>query len=233
MELNWIKVAIAVITLLIFYAIYKMINIIKDINGLKQSIKLIDQPPQTKQQHQEHSLVEHMPVHPVRPTPVQQPPPSHNLQPIQIKLQPPTLLANKKIDKEDFVMVDSEHESERFAESEADDEADTCDEFECEDEPENMDAFTKDMIIPLDLNSILEQVIADKMASKKPHTEIQEIDAESSEQTPVDDPVNKTNDLKSKTITELKEIAKSKNIKLTENGKPKNKETLIKEISNL
>ena len=233
MELNWIKVAIGVITFLIFYAIYKMINIIKDINDMKKHIKLIDEPKQHPQErnHNESTTV-HVPQ--VKSTPVQPTPTHHNnQQPIQIKLQPPTLITNKSMEREEFVMVDKEEVSDASDTSDSEIEEDeSYDEFENDDDAENMDAFTKDMIIPLDLNSILEQVIADKMASKKPSAEIEEINSPSSEQTPTDNS-HKTNELKSKTIAELKEMAKSFNIKLTENGKPKNKETLIKEISNL
>ena len=87
-----------------------------------------------------------------------------------------------------------------------------------------------EMIIPLDLNSIIKQVVADKINEESNHnkTSIIEIKENTLEN-------NQTliKDLNKKTINELKELARVHNIRLYDGGKPKNKETLLKELSNI
>jgi hypothetical protein len=231
MEINWIKIAIGVIIVLIIYTFYKVVNVMKDIKEMKKTMLPAPGPsqphqpaphnvaPVTNKQHPQPSI-----------TPSQTPTTHHQ---IPIKIQPPTFKYNK-LDTVKESHLHDEKEEELYDESSDFEENDYEDDINVEKCVYDQDNDNMDMIIPLDLNCILEQVINEKMTSKKPHTEIQEIVSESlTNNTDKSPSHNNHNDLKSKTIAELKELAKSMNIKLTENGKPKNKETLIKEISNI
>jgi hypothetical protein len=112
-----------------------------------------------------------------------------------------------------------------FKQPEPSEEEEEYEEYESETEMFNLNEETEfdykpdtEMIIPLNINNIIQQVV--KKQIDKPSAVIEEIESEKE-------------DLNKKTIIELKEMARKHNIKLNDGRKPKNKETLIKELSNI
>jgi hypothetical protein len=219
MQLNWITVGMMIIVALIAYTGYKVFRLMKT---LKTPPVITHEQKPMREYPQEDSPVS-LPVTPPKsqPAPVSQP-----------KLAPPAFLRKPPIEEES---EEEEIETEMF---------------NLNDETEYNEQQSE-MIIPLNLNNIIKQVVNQKMVERTPTTLIKEIDSDTSvvststsrPRRMSDDSVSssitiveeeKTIDktpLNKMTIAELKELAKKNNIKLTEGGKPKNKETLLKELS--
>lgn len=220
MEFNWITIAICVVIVFIIYMAYKVVQIMKDIKGIKQNIMSIgynQQQPICKPVSSQHVA----PVAPPKPVQVVQstlPPPT------QPKLAQPKIMNIRPVQQFEEVTDSDDTDNEE----ELDNGGMESEMFELNDETDFDFKSNKEMIIPLDLNSIIQQVVNNKMTE----TKIVEVESHLEAQTSEVEPEAKP-DLHKKTINELKELAKQYNIKLTDSGKPKNKETLIKELSNV
>ena len=247
MQINWITVGIVIIIILIAYAGYKVLQIMRDIKRLKEN--LVDQPDKPLLCKNPQMLqISQPPVQPIQPAqcPIQQPSqmammrsPHPQVLVAQPKLTPPTLHfsnMNKVPVREEYTETESDLDSNSDTDSKSN--------YQDKDEHVETDVFNlnesemhtfdyksnSEMIIPLDLNSIIKQVVADKINEESNHnkTSIIEIKENTLEN-------NQTliKDLNKKTINELKELARVHNIRLYDGGKPKNKETLLKELSNI
>lgn len=224
MQLNWITVGIIIIVALIAYTGYKVFKVMKTL----KTQQVTHQPRQETQQ----------PLMTTQPPKPQAQPKPQSVPVTQPKLSPPSFM-RKPIQRQEESDEESEIETEMF---------NLNDETEFNDQQ-------PEMIIPLNLNNIIKQVVNQKMVEHtSPNTIIREIgseesdmsiheetnsDTESSKQSSPKNSLSKDSiehsslSLNKMTIAELKELAKKNNIKLTEGGKPKNKETLLKELSGL
>lgn len=205
MQLNWITVGMLIIVALIAYTAYKVFKVWY---SLKTPALVASEPSQAIQPKVPTKPAE---AAPPKPIPISQP-----------KLVPPAIF-RKPVEESESEYDSEEVETEMFNLNEETEYNDTQQQSE--------------MIIPLNLNNIIKQVVNQKMADKVPSTFIINniVEEEASPPKTVIEEIDNENDVKpplnKMTIAELKELAKKHNIKLTEGGKPKNKETLLKELS--
>lgn len=241
MKLNWITFVVAFAVILILYAIYKIIGVIRDINELKQNVKTI-----TYTETPQICPAPNVPKPPQNNTPTNPPPKEQTLekntykQPTIVANPPPPpqfIIQQPKLKKPVIQQQLTTHKYEETSDKDSD----------IESLYHESDEFDNDMVIPIDLTSILEKVVTNRFTEQPQiieHADNAELDEHvghikhdenerRNEESQNIESIYTESSLKTKTISELKDIARSMNIKLTDGGKPKNKETLIKEISTI
>lgn len=279
MEFNWISIIIAALAAMVLYLVKKTLNMKKTISKLEEELEI------TKLANIQY-IESAKTVNCTRPQAAYKPAPQQKNSPIPLKnvniQKAPVPSANKvySIEKEKPKSEESESESYSDSESEYDDDDTSSESSESsmsedyinnDNEIEKYGNDKKEMIIPININSLLQRAIEEHMNKDAPDTNVKisevveeekkavgeekklpeeveedrvsdmfrntvetdEVKSEGSEkqvQAASNSAEQLRQELQAKNILAIKNMAKEIDIKITEGGKPKNKETLIAEI---
>lgn len=267
MELNWMIIVIGILIGVIAYLVFKGTKMLKSMKSMEEELskyKAITHEKGSDMQNNQviPSVIPKIgsnPQAPINPIPIKNVVPTTSFKP---SYPTPIFEANDNEESND-----SQSESEYESEKDNDDAPTDTNYIRDENEIEHYGNNKKEMIIPININSLIQKAIEAQMniesndyeGNVKMHeiNKINEVDEineqncihEIKEENPGQNKINNIevksvltdgqsdtksislDNIKSKTLIELKDIAKSLNIRITENGKPKGKEILITEIS--